>query len=282
MNPIMKIIFVIIFISPLILAQEVKENENPYRKFIPYAVETDTIINNFNYMEIDNLGKEQPARWLSVDPLADKYPGWSPYNYTLNNPLRYIDPNGKEIAIAIGSNKNGSVKYVTYFNGKLYEGGKIYTGNNEFAAKIQQTLNNLVSLNDSKVNSMISTLQSKTGRFHLISSSIYGGDHVASSDPYKSNLGQKTGSNVRVTLSSEPIENGLKTTPETVLGHELQHSLDFDQGIRKGYYEEIDIPGHLNPAEIRAVNMENRVRAIQGLDKRKTYNNEKINEQFLD
>ncbi|MBP7850527.1 MAG: RHS repeat-associated core domain-containing protein, partial [Lentimicrobiaceae bacterium] len=32
--------------------------------------------------------------WLSVDPLSDKYPGYSPYNYTLNNPILLIDPNG--------------------------------------------------------------------------------------------------------------------------------------------------------------------------------------------
>jgi len=34
------------------------------------------------------------GRWLSVDPLANKYFGWSPYNYTANNPLKFIDPNG--------------------------------------------------------------------------------------------------------------------------------------------------------------------------------------------
>jgi RHS repeat-associated protein len=37
------------------------------------------------------------GRWLSVDPLADKYPGLSPYNYTLNNPLKYVDPDGREV-----------------------------------------------------------------------------------------------------------------------------------------------------------------------------------------
>ncbi len=31
---------------------------------------------------------------MSVDPLADDYASWSPYNYTLNNPLRYTDPTG--------------------------------------------------------------------------------------------------------------------------------------------------------------------------------------------
>jgi RHS repeat-associated protein len=36
----------------------------------------------------------QESRWLSMDPLAHKYPGWSPYNYTLQNPVNYIDPDG--------------------------------------------------------------------------------------------------------------------------------------------------------------------------------------------
>jgi RHS repeat-associated protein len=32
--------------------------------------------------------------WLSVDPMADKAPGWTPYRYCLNNPLNNIDNQG--------------------------------------------------------------------------------------------------------------------------------------------------------------------------------------------
>lgn len=35
------------------------------------------------------------GRWTSVDPLADLAPGWSPYNYSFNNPLKYTDPDGR-------------------------------------------------------------------------------------------------------------------------------------------------------------------------------------------
>lgn len=33
--------------------------------------------------------------WLSVDPLAEKYPFVTPYNFVENNPLRLIDPDGR-------------------------------------------------------------------------------------------------------------------------------------------------------------------------------------------
>ena len=32
--------------------------------------------------------------WLSVDPLADKYPNISPYAYAAWNPIKYVDPDG--------------------------------------------------------------------------------------------------------------------------------------------------------------------------------------------
>jgi RHS repeat-associated protein len=34
--------------------------------------------------------------WLSVDPLQEKYPNVSTYAYTFHNPIKYIDPNGKD------------------------------------------------------------------------------------------------------------------------------------------------------------------------------------------
>lgn len=35
------------------------------------------------------------GRFLTVDPKAHKGPSWSPYHFTLNNPLKYIDPDGQ-------------------------------------------------------------------------------------------------------------------------------------------------------------------------------------------
>jgi RHS repeat-associated protein len=50
--------------------------------------------------------------WASVDPLAEKFSGWSPYNYCLNNPSNVVDPDGKDIIFIVdkeAASKNGHI-----------------------------------------------------------------------------------------------------------------------------------------------------------------------------
>ena len=44
------------------------------------------------------------CRWQSVDPMCEKYADLSPYNYCVNNPLVYVDPNGEDAMITIMGN----------------------------------------------------------------------------------------------------------------------------------------------------------------------------------
>ena len=36
------------------------------------------------------------GRWLSEDPLFEKYVGMSPYNYCAGNPVKLVDPDGRK------------------------------------------------------------------------------------------------------------------------------------------------------------------------------------------
>ena len=38
---------------------------------------------------------DAPGMWMSPDPLSEEFPSWSPYNFVMGNPLRYVDPDGK-------------------------------------------------------------------------------------------------------------------------------------------------------------------------------------------
>ena len=43
------------------------------------------------------------ARWHSMDPLVEKYYSVSPYAYCLNNPVKYIDPDGMKVFLVHGA-----------------------------------------------------------------------------------------------------------------------------------------------------------------------------------
>lgn len=50
-----------------------------------------------------NIEPNQLYSWLSVDPLAEKYPQWSPYAFVFNSPLMFVDPDGREGIVVSGS-----------------------------------------------------------------------------------------------------------------------------------------------------------------------------------
>ncbi|MDL2230805.1 RHS repeat-associated core domain-containing protein [Bacteroidales bacterium OttesenSCG-928-L19] len=48
--------------------------------------------------------------WLSVDPLAGKYPSLSPYVYCANNPVMLVDPDGRDLELTFYTSKYGNTK----------------------------------------------------------------------------------------------------------------------------------------------------------------------------
>ena len=42
--------------------------------------------------------------WLSVDPMAAKYPSLSPYTYCADNPVKLVDPNGEDYEVVVVGN----------------------------------------------------------------------------------------------------------------------------------------------------------------------------------
>jgi len=80
------------------------------------------------------------SKWLSVDPMQQKYPNLSPYNFSMNSPISLMDPNGKWVERSIKRyDGNGALipayklwvkaktieVNITIHNAKLYNGSDI-------------------------------------------------------------------------------------------------------------------------------------------------------------
>lgn len=61
--------------------------------------ENDNNVKNADGMQQDygfRIYDPRAARFLTVDPLADDYPSWSPYPFAMNRPVDGIDLDGLE------------------------------------------------------------------------------------------------------------------------------------------------------------------------------------------
>lgn len=144
------------------------------------------------------------SQWLSVDPLAGKYPHASPYNYCLGNPVKFIDPDGNKVI-------NGDRLRLNYYS-NVYNGFK----NSELYRKFG-------GLTRSQVKD------------------TYGKGAIKSWKKFKS-LDQKLGSKVslyedRARKTDEIIEQWSKSSPNTfnkVDQLKVDMLLGVDEGVSSG------------------------------------------------
>lgn len=194
------------------------------------------------------------GRWLSVDPLSGKYPSLSPYAFVANNPIIYIDPDGKRIQIV------GDAKFVT----------KTFTQLQNLTSRQLVLLKDGTVMEAHKLNDLQKTMVVQTGTVNknnaivkidkplgteLVQEAIdnkntiriqetnyYNNeDATVYNDPENASNGKGTGSNIY----HDPNDDGTKSEPEIKnedgstgrspiinLAHELKHALNGAFGKR--------------------------------------------------
>ena len=100
----------------------------------------------YGYFGARYMDHELMTMWLSVDPMADKYPNMSPYAYCAWNPVKMVDPNGRDWYQNIYS---GAVYYNSDMHGAECAGmgamkgeGWVFLGQNSMFMKNQHDLAN--------------------------------------------------------------------------------------------------------------------------------------------
>ena len=77
----------------------------------------------YGYFGARYMDHELMTMWLSVDPMADKYPSISPYNYCMWNPIKLVDPDGSECEDVCPWYRNtntGEMHWTPNYLGKAY------------------------------------------------------------------------------------------------------------------------------------------------------------------
>ncbi|MBQ0087820.1 MAG: RHS repeat-associated core domain-containing protein, partial [Prevotellaceae bacterium] len=111
----------------------------------------------YGYFGARYMDHELMAGWLSVDPMADKYPNISPYAYCAWNPMKLVDPDGRDVyingdddskakALQQIQQKSKNMKFSINEQGQLTYEGKAKTRQEKYMKNIIECQNIHVNL----------------------------------------------------------------------------------------------------------------------------------------
>ena len=222
----------------------------------------------FSYFGARYYDSDLMTGWLSIDPLADKYPNISPYAYCAWNPIRLVDPDGEEIWI-VGDDGNS----YQYINGKLYtDKGVLYKGNDIFTAQVKKALK---SCGRRGLRKEIQELQKTKHKIEIKRSYFKNTAESMSSVDESNGVGCGSIINYNPNLYATRLDG--KRMPYVGLAHELGHAYDAMLGnidinkvlVCKSINSSTSLVGEIPMNEINAVKFENIVRPIN--NQRTTY-----------
>ena len=104
----------------------------------------------YGYFGARYMDHELMTMWLSVDPMADKYPSISPYNYCMWNPVKLIDPDGCDTLVF---NKYGNYSHSIKSDGE-HVGRYEQPSGNPYTFTFADPINDPIAIEEGKITKL--------------------------------------------------------------------------------------------------------------------------------